>query len=129
MSHHQERRTPKNPLDKLANAIASGLEAMNEQMEDQPDTPQAWFEENIRQDRVDWSAFINEAPCECGGNDGYILFVSHKFHPVTKEKEKAVVIYRFDHHVGGMMSVLRSPEEMKDMINRLGEAVAAAERI
>lgn len=97
-----------------------------------PRTIGAWVG-NQTEDGLAWSGAVDAAACAagCGGQDGIAISVSEpRVYDTEIPSTHRILIGTFEHHAGRCTGhVLMSAEQAKALVNRLGEAIAAAERV
>lgn len=73
-----------------------------------------------------WHAVVeNEQACDCGGKDGIVLAVCHM--PLAPTVHNHILLTAFSHAFDATCPSYLTIEEAKQLANRLGEAIAAAE--
>jgi hypothetical protein len=94
-----------------------------------PSTASEWLGKR-NQDGLSFSAVVENADaCACGGKDGVIVGVTH-CPKAAPGAHNLIIVSGFSHHQGNTATTaFLQIEEAKQLVNRLGEAIAAAERV
>jgi len=101
-----------------------------ERLVDPPKSALDYMERFTRREVTSYCAAVDEASsCSCGGKDGLVIGVSDcaKISPTA---HNLITLTVFSHHAGGTTeTAFFDHEAAKQIVNRLGEAIAVAERV
>lgn len=87
-----------------------------------------WFARTDPERRSYGAVVANAAPCDCGGRDGVAVCVS-RCPTLAPAAHNLVIVVAFSHHAQEATGAFLTTEEAKQLVNRLGEAIAVAERV
>lgn len=94
-------------------------------------TPNDYLSAQSNQEDYAYAVAIDGSPCpkSCGGMDGAVLVVANNLvDDVAIPPSHRIMLIAFDHDAGTTATTFSS-EQAKQFVNRLGEAIAVAERI
>ena len=117
-----ERDARRQTRDRIAKAV--------ERLVDPPLSATDYMERFTDRARTSYRAAVDEASsCGCGGKDGIVIGVSDCAE-IAPTAHNLITLTVFSHHAGGSTdTAFFDPEAAKQIVNRLGEAIAVAERV